>query len=630
MTENREKVVALTHREQAREKLSIFFGSRDNYFHPLRELIANGVDEINSHFDKGVIKVTHELVDGESKITVEDSGRGLPIGEYDKNGTSHIELLLLTLFAGTKYSDNAGQTGQNGVGLTVTNYTSKKFEVISTYNGVQHTVSFSDGGQNQEYSTKKVSPKKHSTLVSYVLDKDVYTGTKLNDSDIEDFIKKVSAVSPKIKFTFENTAGELSEYYYNSLEQYFDDLVNGQSTSATFKSERDSGKIVLNTSENNSYEILFTSQAEPVSQVFLNGTPFEEESSIDSGVVNGIRLWFDKYYEGKRKQKPFSAQDIADSVSYVVNIVSSDAEYANQTKLSTKKALYQSQTKKIVQTILDEFRSNHAVYFNRFEKHLQQVQSNNEKNSKGREKLLKKLSENVDGIKSRVENFIDSREHGEEAELFLTEGRSALGSVVLARDSRYQAAYPLRGKVLNVEKASSGAVMENKETSDILKIIGGFGKDFDVKNSRFGKIIIATDQDDDGFQIQALLLTLFNSVAQSLLTEGRIFIAHTPLYIVKFTDKMDILYINSEAEMSKIKPTLKNVKSISRIKGLGELDAETMSETAMNRETRTITQVTMNDVAEAEEMVKNWMGNDVDYRKDYISSHMKDYLEVKE
>lgn len=622
-----DKVRALDFRDQAREKLPIFFGSRDNFLHPLRELIANGTDEINSHFDKGTIKIVHEIKDNESMITIEDSGRGLPIGEKDENGKSYLELLLLTLFAGGKYDNNAGQIGSNGVGLTVTNYTSKYFNVQSAYNGVLHEVTFTDGGNNQDYSTKKISDKKHFTRVSYVLDRNVYTGNKFSDTDIENWIKWVSAVAPKIDFEFTNSLGETTNYHYKNLENYFDEIVNSQSTSSMFKIEENDGKFVIDTTENNQYEVIFTTQAQPVHRVFLNGNPLVEDSSIDSGVINGIRLWFEKYYEGKRKQKPFTNQDIIDSVSYVVNVVSSNGEFSNQTKLSTKKALYQSQTKKIVQTILDNFRENHAVYFNRFEKHLMQVQDSNNKNSKSREKLLKKLNENVDGIKGRIDNFIDSRQHGKDSELFLTEGLSALGSVVKARNSDNQAAFPLRGKVLNVEKAGKSAIMDNVEATNILKIIGGgIGKDFDIEKSRFGKIVISSDQDDDGFQIQALLITLFNKVAQPLLTNGMVYIAKTPLYIIHFTDKDDVLYVSSENEMADIRPTLKNVKSISRVKGLGELDKETMRDTAMNPETRDIVQVTMEDVEKSVEMIENWFGSSVDYRKEYISEHIVDFL----
>lgn len=622
-----DKVRALGFRDQAREKLPIFFGSRDNFLHPLRELIANGTDEINSHFDKGTIKIVHEIKDNESMIIIEDSGRGLPIGEKDENGKSYLELLLLTLFAGGKYDNNAGQIGSNGVGLTVTNYTSKYFNVQSAYNGVLHEVTFTDGGNNQDYSTKKISDKKHFTRVSYVLDRNVYTGNKFSDTDIENWIKWVSAVAPKIDFEFTNSLGETTNYHYKNLENYFDEIVNSQSTSSMFKIEENDGKFVIDTTENNQYEVIFTTQAQPVHRVFLNGNPLVEDSSIDSGVINGIRLWFEKYYEGKRKQKPFTNQDIIDSVSYVVNVVSSNGEFSNQTKLSTKKALYQSQTKKIVQTILDNFRENHAVYFNRFEKHLMQVQDSNNKNSKSREKLLKKLNENVDGIKGRIDNFIDSRQHGKDSELFLTEGLSALGSVVKARNSDNQAAFPLRGKVLNVEKAGKSAIMDNVEATNILKIIGGgIGKDFDIEKSRFGKIVISSDQDDDGFQIQALLITLFNKVAQPLLTNGMVYIAKTPLYIIHFTDKDDVLYVSSENEMADIRPTLKNVKSISRVKGLGELDKETMRDTAMNPETRDIVQVTMEDVEKSVEMIENWFGSSVDYRKEYISEHIVDFL----
>lgn len=623
-----DKVRALEDRDQAREKLPIFFGSRDNYFHPLRELIANATDEINSHFNKGTVKVTHEIINGESKITVEDSGRGLPIGEYDENGKSYLEMLLLVLFAGGKYDENAGQTGQNGLGLTVTNYTSKFLMVESAYNGILHTVSFENGGNNQLYDEKPIGKTKHYTKVSFILDKSVYTSVKFSDLEIEKWIYNVSAVAPKIMFEFTNSNHEVKTFHYKNIEQYFDDMINGLSTSTTFKLESEDFIEIKNSNETNSYQVLFTTQANPKHQVFLNGTPLIEDSSIDSGVVNAIRLWFEKQYQGKRSVKPFTNQDITDSISYVVNVVSEKSEFSNQTKFSTKKSLYQLQTKTVTTQILNGFKDNHAKFFTRFENHLKQVQDSNNKNSKSREKLLKKLNENVDAIKGRVENFIDSRKHGVDSELFLTEGLSALGSVVAARDANYQAAFPLRGKVLNVERTKQSAIMENKEVANILKIIGGgIGKDFDIKQARFGKIVISSDQDDDGAQIQALLLTLFNKVAQPMITEGRVYIAQTPLYIIHFTDKDDVMYVSSEAEMTKVRPTLQNVKSISRVKGLGELDAKTMHDTAMNVETRNIIKVTVKDIDKAQKMVDNWLGKEVDYRKEYISDNLAQYID---
>ena len=621
-----DKVRALSYRDQAREKLPIFFGSRDNFLHPLRELTANATDEINSNFESGSIKINHEKTDKGSKITVEDSGRGLPIGEFDENGQSYLEMLLLTPFAGGKYDDNDGMTGTNGVGLTITNYTSAYFEVNSAYNGMLHTVRFSDGGNNQEYTTKKIAKSKHFTKVTYILDNTVYTSNNVKDSDIKDWVEKVSAVAPKIDFTFTDSTGAEFKYHYKDLKTYFEDIVGGLSTSAIFLNEKD-GIFEFNNKENNKYEVLFTTQATPVHQVFLNGTPFSEDSSIDSGVVNGIRLWFEKQYAGKRKLKPFTNQDIIDSVSYVVNVVSSNAEFSNQTKLSTKKKLYQSQTKQSVQDILDSFKDKHTVYFNRFEKHLLQVQEANHKSDNNKTKLLKKLNENIDAIKGRVEGFIDSREHGLESEFFLTEGKSALGSVVAARDSKFQAALPLRGKILNVEKAKQSEITANQEISNILKIIGGgYGNDFDIDKARFGKVIITSDQDDDGFHIQALIISLFNTIARPMLEQGRIYIAKTPLYIIHFTDKDDVLYVSSETEMDKIRPILKNVRTISRVKGLGELDAQTMRDTAMNPETRQITQVTFNDVKQANQMIQNWLGSENDYRKDYITEHLPEFL----
>lgn len=635
MSDSRDKIRALTDREQAREKLPIFFGSRENYLHPFREALGNANDEVSNNFSKGVITVV--LDDDMQTITVKDTGRGIPIsGETD--GKPNYELLFETLFAGTNYDNkNNGKitVGTNGVGLTVTNFTSSLFKVVSVRNGFQHELTYTEGGSKKEFKEIKLdSDKAHGSIFKFRLDPSMYTNVIYDKDEVREIIRHVAATSPNIKFKFV-FGGETEEIEFKGLQDYFENIIKDVTSSPIYGPEIE----VNEEDELNKIVILFSTSSEPVQESFLNYNWLPDKGSIHDGVMSGVRSYVNKAAHSRKlidAKTNILVGDVEDSVSYVCSMLSTNVEYANQTKLSTDKKLYRRIAVNYVQSLLEAYEAEQPKEFDKFIKHIVQVNKFNNRNNAAKQALKKKLNEKVDGLQNRIENLVECKVYGPEAELFIAEGQSALGSLVLARDPMYQAAYPLRGKILNCLKADYATIFKNAIITDLVKALG-CGIEADKKNKdldsfnkdllRFGKIIIATDADADGQQIACLIITMIYRLMPALVRDGHVYIAKTPLYEVKLKND-EMVYIFSESEKDeKLKELEGKVETVARCKGLGELDAETMSFTAMDKETRNLERVTMEDAEKAVSAIEMFMGQEIGPRKEYIENNIHKYID---
>ena len=641
---NRDKIRVLSEREQARDKVSIFFGSRDNYYHPLKETLANGSDEITNNFETGHIKVY--LGDMCDLITVCDSGRGIPL-EGETDGVPNYELLLLKLFAGTNYDNNENgkiTTGCNGVGLTVTNYCSEYFNIKSKRGKKNYEITFRDGATEISGLKKNDGDGSTGTEVTFKLDSKVFTNTIYDYQEVHDIIKKMAGVSNKITFSFEHQ-GKIVEFHYPSIEDYFNEITHNNTSKVAhgikkkfvtqFRNEED-----MMVDETNYIELLLCTSSEPIQESFLNITYLKDGGTINEGVINGTKLFVNKYCrENKlldKKLGQINNDDVAESISFVCNVLSTNVEYKNQTKLETEKKLYKELVQDYTQEVLEIFKTEKPKEFEKMVKHILQVQKFNGKASENKAKLKKKLSEKVDSLGNRINGLVDCKTHGELAEIFICEGKSALGSVVLARNPRNQAAIAIRGKILNCLKANYDDIFKSEIIVDLVKALGcGIKADkknkdldsFDIKNLRFGKVILAADADADGQNIVCLLLTMIYRLMPDLIEEGVVYIANTPLYEISLSDE-EIVYIFSEAEKEeKLKELQGRKYKIARCKGLGELDAETMSVTAMNPETRNLTKVTIGNVQDMIVAFEDFMGTDVTNRKEYITNNLNKYLD---
>lgn len=639
-----EDIKKLSTREQSRDKVSIWFGSSSNYYHPLKETIANSTDEIINNFKSGVITVL--LHEDNRTITVADSGRGIPLQEKT-NGTYNYELLFETLFAGTKYdTGEASTTGTNGVGNTVINHTSEWFEAINVQDKEYHIATYYNGNLDKEFDFngttyldyfKELVNGNHGTIINFTLDNDVYTNTVFDYDEIKEIVTNFSIASNKVTYKLgrlvQDNVKILDTIHHSSIREYFEEQQSNKLTSQ----QQLAAHSYDDENEKTDIDIVFATSSEPIQKAFLNLTYLQEGGTINEGILDGIRLFVNKYCRDNKLfpkgVNSFTKQDIEDSVSFVATVLSNNVEFQNQTKLSTNKKLYKEVAKKHTTAMIEAFKESNEKEFKKFVDHLLTVQKHNGVNERAKKKLKKALTEKVDGLNNRIENLIDSKQHGKDTELFICEGQSALGSVVLARDSEYQAAYPLRGKILNCLKSDYDTIFKNKIIMDLIKVIGcgvetnKKSKDlntFDINNLRYDKIIATCDADEDGFQISCLIITMIYVLMPKLLDEGHVYIATTPLY--EFKTKSDkVYYAYSETEKDEIAKDIKEEYTVSRAKGLGELQADVLSKTAMNPNTRNIISVTMEDAKKVAESFSAWMGNDIETRKEFISNNINEY-----
>lgn len=637
---NSDEIRELSQREQARDKISVWYGSADNYEHGLKEVMANATDEIINNFDEGSIYV--ELDEDNKTITVRDTGRGVPISGQS-GGKPNYELLFLQFFAGSKYGNdgmtNGAMTGTNGSGLVTLNYTSLLFEVSSVSGGEKHHIKFERGGEITEELSVTKTDEVHGSTFKFKLDPEVYTETEFSSEQVKEIIKKYAVSSSKITIHYTHKE-EKETYHYESVEDYFDEMVQDTSTSPIAHAKM--LEFEQGNGEKTSVEIVFSTATEPRQESFLNLTHLPEGGTINDGVINGFKLYMNKHCRDNnlfpKGMKSFSDVDILESISFVAVMLSNKVEFSNQTKFSTKKELYKDVAKERIQQILEVLQIENRKGFDAMVNHILLVQKDNASNQRQKEKLKKKLTEKVDNMSNAIEKFVDCRIHGEEAELYLAEGDSAHGSVVLARNGQFQASLPMGGKFLNVAKATNlDAIVNNEIIMNVIKVLGSgidLGKKqkdippFDISKLRYGKIICASDEDPDGAQIVCLIITLFYKLMPEIIKQGKLYIAQTPLYEIKLkNDSVVYAYTDKERDDA-VKEHGKSIINISRSKGLGELSPEVMSETAMNPETRHLVQVSIKGAQKAEQMIEDWMGSGVDNRKKFISENLNKYMDV--
>ena len=544
---SKDKIRRLDHREQSREKISIWYGSADNYEHGLKEVLANATDEIINNFDKGTINV--ELMEDMKTLVVQDSGRGIPMdGETD--GTPNYELLFLILFAGTKYGEggemDGSYTGTNGSGQTVLNYTSSLFEVASVRNGKEYHIKFEDGGILSESITERKTDKESGTTVKFRLDPEIYTETEFTNEQVKSIVKRYAVSSNKITINYKHKDEEVA-YHYDHLEEYFDEVIGDTSTSSV----RHGDSVMFDDGgEKTSIELAIATTTEIVQESYLNINYLPNGGAINNGIINGVKLYMNKFCRDNslfpKGVRSFADSDIEESISFVAVMLSNNVEFSNQTKLDTQKKIYYEVAKKRVSQMLEVMEVEDKKGFDAIVKHLLLVQKDNASNQRQKEKLRKELTKKIDNLNNSIEKFVDSRIHGEEAELYLAEGDSAHGSVVLARDGKFQASLPMGGKFLNVAKANTlEAIVKNEIIMNVIRVLGcgvELGKKhkdvapFDISKLRYGKIIIASDEDADGKQITSLVITLFHTLMPEIIKQGKLYIAKTPLYEIKLKD----------------------------------------------------------------------------------------------
>ena len=650
-----ESISALKGADRVRRRPGVIFGSDglDGCEHAVFEILSNSIDEAREGHGR-VITVTRFA---DRSIEVEDAGRGCPVDWNESEGRYNWELVYCELYAGGKYDNLSGDNyeyslGLNGLGACATQYASRYMDVTVWREGLEYTLHFERGeivGTLEMRPLPRSQAKKTGTRTHWLPDLDVFTDIAIPAEYFTDVMKRQAVVNEGITFRFRNETEpgrfEETEFLYeNGIQDYVQELAGTDPLTAPVfwqaerrgrdRADKPEYKVKLSCACCFSNRVHVIEHYHNSSWLEHGGAPEKATKSAFVSAVDGYLRRQGKYQKNESK---VTWADIEDCLVLVSNNFSTQTSYENQ----TKKAI----TNKFIQEAMSEFlRSNLEVYFieNPFdaEKIGEQVLINKrsrEKAEVARLNIKKKLSGSID-IANRVQKFVDCRSRDvDKREIYIVEGDSALGSVKLSRDAEYQGIMPVRGKILNCLKADYARIFKSEIITDLLKVLGcgvevqsKQNKDlnaFDLNNLRWSKVIICTDGDVDGFQIRTLILTMIYRLAPTLIREGYVYIAETPLFEINCGDKTWFAY--SDKEKNDILRELEGKKvKVDRSKGLGENDPDMMWLTTMNPETRRLIRVQSADVEETARVFDLLLGDNLQGRKDHIAENGYKYLEL--
>ena len=646
-----ESITMLKGPDKVRKRPGVIFGSDglDGCAHSVFEIISNSIDEARAGYGSKIVVTRYQ----DNSIEVEDFGRGCPV-DFNKNENRYNwELVYCELYAGGKYNSNddnyAYSLGLNGLGLCATQFASSYMDVEIIRDGFQYNLHFEKGvnvGGLQKKPTKK---KQTGTRTHWLPDLDVFTDIAIPAEYFTDVLRRQAVVNEGITFKFRDQQedGSLPEedfVYEHGIQDYVAELAGeGALTAPVFWQAEKRGRDRADKPE---YKVKLSaaccfSNKVQVIEHYHNSSWLEHGGAPEKAAKSAFVSAVDKYLRDQNKyqknESKITWQDIEDCLIFVSNNFSTQTSYENQTKKSI--------TNKFVQEAMTEFlRTNLEIYFieNHFdaEKIAEQVLVNKrsrESAEKQRLNIKKKLSGNID-ISNRVQKFVDCRSKDvEKREIYIVEGDSALGSVKLSRDAEYQGIMPVRGKILNCLKADYARIFKSEIITDLIRVLGcgveiqnKHVKDlaaFDLNNLRWNKVVICTDGDVDGFQIRTLILTMLYRLTPTLIQQGYVYIAETPLFEINCGDKTWFAY--SDKEKADIVKALEGKKyKIDRSKGLGENDPDMMWLTTMNPETRRLIRVMPEDVERTAEVFDLLLGDNLQGRKDHIAENGARFLDL--
>ena len=646
-----DSISALKGAERVRKRPAVIFGSDDLHGceHAAFEILSNAIDEAREGYGKLIIVTRY----ADRSIEVEDFGRGCPVDWNEKEQRYNWELVFCEMYAGGKYNNNSGNNyeyslGLNGLGTCATQYASEFFDARIYRDGFKYTLHFERGEIVGKLNKEPADRKKTGSLFHWKPDLEVFTDIDIPAEYYLDVLKRQAVVNAGVTFRFRNQVGskfETTEFCYEKgILGYVEELTEGDSFTmpqlwecerkGRDRADMPDYKVKI------SAALCFSRKLSRL-EYYHNSSWLEYGGAPDKAVRNAFVYAIDAYLKqsGKyvKNEAKITFQDVADCLVLVTNCFSTQTSYENQTKKSINN--------KFIQEAMTEFlRSRLQVYFieNKAEadKIADQVLINKrsrETAEKTRTAVKGKLAGKLD-IANRVQKFVDCRSRDtSRRELYIVEGDSAMGSVKLSRDAEFQGIMPVRGKILNCLKADYSRIFKSEIITDLLRVLGcgvevkdKHVKDltsFDLANLRWSKIVICTDADFDGYQIRTLILTMLYRLVPTLIREGYVYIAETPLFELNTKDKTFFAY--SEAEKAEILEKIGNQKvTVARSKGLGENEPDMMWLTTMNPETRRLIKVMPEDAEKTAFYFDLLLGDNLAGRKDYIAENGSQYLDL--
>ncbi|MDO4341870.1 MAG: DNA topoisomerase IV subunit B [bacterium] len=613
--------------EAVRKRPGMYIGSTDKrgLHHLAWEIIDNSVDEIINGFgNKITVKINKD-----NSLTVADNGRGVPTGMH-KSGKSTPEVIYTILHAGGKFETNGYKVsgGLHGVGASVVNALSEWMEVTILRDGAIHQIRFKDGGKVDVPLHKIGTTNKTGTIVTFMPNREIFKNLNFSYTTICERMQESAFLLKSLTCEIEDVLDEkkVSYHYDNGITSFVDYINEGKKVLH---------KVVPIHGNRGGMEIdialQYTDEYSENIVSFVNNVKTGDGGTHEVGFKTAITKVFNDYARNngllKAKDSNFDGSDVREGLTAVINMkIPEDLlQFEGQTKgkLGTPEArsAVEATVYDALKYFLEENRESAVAILDKMLK------------SKTAREAARKAREDVRSGKSKKNEArsLSGKLTPAQArnpkinELFIVEGNSAGGTAKKSRDRKFQAILPLRGKIINTEKATSADIFKNEEINTMIHCIGaGYGSDFDIKDINYDKVIIMTDADDDGAHIQCLLLTFFYRFMKPLVEEGHLYIAMPPLYKVDFGKKH--VYCWTNEELKDITKGKENYK-VQRYKGLGEMNPEPLWETTMDPERRNLIKVSINDAVLAEKRVSVLMGDVVEPRKEWINENVEFSLE---
>ncbi len=639
--------------DRVRKRPAVIFGSDDleGCKHAVFEILSNAIDEAREGHGDTIIVTRYE----DPSIEVEDFGRGCPVDYNEKEKRYNWELVFCEMYAGGKMDENGENyeysLGLNGLGSCATQYASEFFDATIRRDGFRYDLHF-EKGRNKGGLKKEPTDRgrKTGSVFHWRPDRNVFTDINIPIDYYRDVLLRQAVVNKGIRFRLRIQVGKRFEeeefYYENGIRQYVEEMVGDNAfTMPTYWEAERRGRDAENRPEMKlkiTVSFCFSKQIKHTSY-YHNSSWLEYGGSPDRAVRLGFTAAFDKYLRDNNKytknESKIIYQDIQDSLVLVTNCFSTIGCFENQTKKSVNSKFTQ-------EAMTAFFKEQLQVWFienkQEADRAAEQILINKrarESAEKTRTNIKKQMTTKLD-IANRVQKFVDCRSRDTEMrELYIVEGDSALGSVKLSRDAEFQGIMPVRGKILNCLKADYSKIFASPIITDLIKVLGcGVevqGKkskelsSFDISQLRWNKVVICTDADVDGFQIRTLILTMLYRLCPTLIRDGYVYIAESPLFEITYKGKTWFAY--NESEKAKIlAEDLEGKKpdSIQRSKGLGENDPEMMWMTTMNPETRRLIKVMPEDAERTSHYFDVLLGDALNERKNFIAENGARYLEL--
>ena len=647
-----ESIVSLKGADRVRKRPAVIFGSDgiEGCEHSVFEIISNSIDEAREGHGSKVIVTRFQ----DKSVEVQDFGRGIPVDYNAREKRYNWELVFCELYAGGKYNTNDGGSyeyslGLNGLGLCATQYSSEYMEAEIHTGGFRYLLHFKRGEIDGAMVKEPYQKRDTGTRIRWRPDLKVFTDIDIPLEYYQDILKRQAIVNSGVTFILKNQVSaskfETYEYRYeNGIEDYVREFAGEKALTAVqfWQAER----VGRDREDQKDYRVkmnaaLCFSKSLHLKDYYHNSSYLEHggapEKAFRSAFVSQIDAYLKNNGKYNKSDPKISYQDVEDCLVLVVSSFSTQTSYENQTKKAINNRFIQ-------EAMTEFFRHQLEVYFLENRQDAERIAEQVLINMRSRVKAdatrqsLKNTLQKSNDLTNRVQKFVDCRSRDvNERELFIVEGDSALGACKQARNSEFQAVIPVRGKILNCLKCDYDRIFRSEIITDLIKVLGcgvevkgKLAKDmssFNLDNLRWNKVIICTDADVDGFQIRTLILTMIYRLMPTLIDEGKVFIAESPLYEINSKGETWFAYTEKEKNMA-----LEEIGSakytIQRSKGLGENEAEMMSLTTMNPATRRLIQINMDEAEETLRVFEMLEGDDIAARKKHIAEEGHKYIDL--